>query len=659
MQDEQHDAAGDDAVGEDVTDGYVVSRASRRRANDATSVAVSAPGTDETPSDDDIAKEAGRAARTARRERKRQDRRRARVIGIVVGSTLGAFLLIGVAGLAWIGVRGAQAAEHVTEAKATAATITDALSDPTAMATITPDLIADTSAARELTSDPIWRAYEALPWLGPQLEATATTIAAVDDVVQDALVPLTDAATGFSLDTLRPSGGAFDVEAIASLKGVAQIATDSLAAAQASVEAIDTSQLIGAIAAPVNEVSDLLATGYTAADALLRTSQLMPAFLGVDGPRDYLVMFQNNAEWRSLGGIIGAMAMIHTDAGTIDLVGQGSSSDFTRYPEPVLPLSDEILSIYVDKPGLYIQNVTQIPDYTIDGPLAQEMWRLETGTTVDGVLALDPVTLSYLLEATGPITLPTGEQLTAENAVTLLLNEVYERYPEPRDQDAFFAITAATVFDAIADGAADPTKLIDALARAGSERRLFIWSANLDEQAVLDGSTIQGALPVSDARTTRFGAYLNDGTGSKMDYYVTADAAVGWCPFGIDQVATMTVTLTNTAPDDAATSLPEYITGGGNHGVPPGVARTVAYLYLPPGSELVSSTTSGVGTAPGFGTNTHDGYTVLTWDTDLSPGDSATATVQVRLTQTPHLEIEMTPTIGGSGVVTAAGCPTP
>lgn len=628
--------------------------------------------TPEGTSDDEIA--ATRRAVDAEKSRRasaRKRHRRERTAGIVAASVFGGILILGIAGAAWIGIRGTLAYGHVADAQRTAQTLADSLTDPAAAAEVVPTLSADTAAARSLTSDPVWGAAEHLPWIGPQLAATATVIAAVDEVATTALEPLAQAASSFSLDTLRPTGGAFDVAAIASLTDVVTTATDSLRDASASVDAIDTTELLAPLASPVTEVRDLLTSGLTAADALRRTSELLPLALGAEGPRNYLVMFQNNAEWRSLGGIVGAMAMIHTDAGRMDLTGQGSSSDFTRYAEPVLPLSDEILGIFVDKPGVYIQNVTQIPDYTIDGPLAREMWLRETGVAVDGVFALDPVTLSYLLEATGPITLPTGEQLTSENAVPLLLNEVYARYPNPRDQDAFFAATAAVVFETIADGAAEPATLIQALARAGSERRLFMWSADPAEQAILDGATIQGDLPVTDDALTQFGVYLNDGTGSKMDYYTEATAAVGWCDASTaftqnlrpgeylreDPLATVSVTLRSTAPADAATSLPEYITGGGNFDVPAGVTRTVAYLYLPTGSEVVSSVAGDDGAATVFGTGTHEGRDVLIWETNLNPGETAAATIQVRTPPTPTLEALMTPTIGGTGLVAAGACP--
>ncbi|MGP2481120.1 DUF4012 domain-containing protein, partial [Listeria monocytogenes] len=85
-----------------------------------------------------------------------------------------------------------------------------------------------------------------------------------------------------------------------------------------------------------------------------------------------------------------------------------------------------------------IQDVTQVPDFAVGAPLAREMWRRQTGTAVDGVIAVDAVALSSLLEATGPVTLPTGDVLTSADAVPLLLDEVYRRYPDPKSHDVFF-----------------------------------------------------------------------------------------------------------------------------------------------------------------------------------------------------------------------------
>lgn len=586
----------------------------------------------------------------------------ARTAGVVTATVLGAVLVLAVLGAAWVGVRGYLAYGHLRDAQAAASAISADLTDPAVASAAIADIAADTAAARALTADPVWRLGESLPWIGPQLSAAASVAASVDDVAGSALAPLADIAATISLDALRPVAGRIDVSTFAAAQESARAAAAEVARAEASVAAIDSTPLVGPLRSAVADVAEVLGRTRDVTDAVARATVLIPAMLGADGPRDYLVLVQNNAEWRSLGGIPGALALIHTDGGVLSLAAQQTSADFPRYDTSVLPLPPEVEAIYGQRPGRWIQNVTQLPDFTLAAPLAREMWaRQNGGALVDGVAAVDPVALSYLLAATGPVALPTGDELTADNAIPLLLNEVYQRYADPAEQDAFFAAAAAAVFDAVAQGRADPRALVDALARAGSERRLLLWSARADDQDLLSGTPLAGALPASDAVASEFGVYLNDGTGSKMDYYMRADASVAWQDCELDAAgraggtAELTVTLTNDAPADAA-ALPPYITGGGVFDVPPGTARTVGYLYLPEGFDLVGATI----TDSAFGGGTHDGRQVLSFSVNLAPGASATAVVNAQTAQpgAPQLRVVQTPTLtmpAASAAVCEAG----
>jgi hypothetical protein len=573
-----------------------------------------------------------------------------RLVGVGLAWTVGAVLLgLGLA-LAWVGVRGLDAYGHLTSARATVERAVASISDPTQAADLIRDLSADTAAARELTSDSVWQALERLPWVGPQMRGVSTLAAAADHVADDALAPIVEVASTFTLEAFRPIDGRVNTAMFERIAEPAQRGAAGVAAASASVARLDDTGMLEPVRDAVDEVSQLVAKGVTATDALARATALLPAMLGAEGERDYLVMFQNNAEWRSLGGIVGAMVVVHTANGVITLTSQGSSSDFNRFDASVLPLDDEVERLYRQRPGQWIQNVTQVPDFATSAELARQMWLRERGLEVDGVIALDPVSLSYLLEATGPIALPTGDVLTAENAVRMLLNEVYLRYERPADQDAFFASAAAAVFTALSAGGADPATLVEALGRAGEERRLLLWSASPEDQSVLEDTTLAGRLPVTSDETGRFGVYLNDGTGSKMDYYVDAGVDLAWGACTVDArgrasgAATLTLTITNTAPADAATSLPEYITGGGAFRVPAGVARTVGYLYLPEGYDLLDA---GISTGAGFGGGMHDGRQVLSFGLDLAPGESGTVTATVQAPQpaAPTLIAEVTPTV--------------
>lgn len=559
----------------------------------------------------------------------------AHTTGRVFAWVLGALLVAAVVGTAWIGIRGATAYGHLVEAQRLADGTATTLRDPAAAASLVDRLSNETAAAHELTSDPVWAAAEQVPWIGPQLGAVATVAAALDQVASESLRPLTEVAAAFSVDDLRPIDGRIDLAAFTSIAGAADSGASGLSAASSAVDQIEREALLGPVRDAVDEVSALLAGTADGADALARATTLLPAMLGADGPRDYLIVFQNNAEWRSLGGIVGAMAVVHTDDGAMTMTAQGSSSDFPRYTSPVLEMDPEMQAVFKTHPARWIQNVTQSPDFSVTGPLAREMWLREMGQEVDGVIAMDPVALSYLLKATGPVKLPTGDELTADNAVQLLLNDVYMRYERPAEQDAFFAAAAAAVFGALSAGDSDPTELVAALGRAGDERRLLLWSAIDEDQAVLEGTTLTGPLPITDDEQLGFGVYLNDSTGSKMDYYVSPKTTLAWDKCAVNEdgrasgTLTLTVTLTNTAPADAATSLPDYITGGGNFGVAPGRAKTIGYVYLPEGAELRDATRTD---DQGFGGGFHAGRQVMTFTTDLAPGESVTARFTVATT---------------------------
>ena len=255
------------------------------------------------------------------------------------------------------------------------------------------------------------------------------------------------------------------------------------------------------------------------------------------------------------------------------------------------------------------------------------------------------------MSATGPIQLQTGDILTSDNAVDFLLNEVYLRYPNSAEQNLVFAHAAATVFDTLMSGGADPTVVLSALSRSADERRLLLWSAHEDEQQILAETTLSGHRPITDEDAARFGIYLNDGTGSKLGYYLDVDPQIAWTRCGPDQTseATLDLTLTNTVPADAATSLPGAIVGG-NYGVPAATLRVVTYIYLPVGANLLSTELSG---ELGFGGGNDGEYRVLSFATDLAPGDSTSAALTISLPNANPDQViaELTPAFGETSVV--------
>ena len=138
------------------------------------------------------------------------------------------------------------------------------------------------------------------------------------------------------------------------------------------------------------------------------------------------------------------------------------------------------------------------PDFPRSAQLLAARWAQDMGQTVDGVIAADPVGARYVLEATGPVTEPGGSTITAADVLQVLLRDAYRDIADPATADAFYAGVAASIFRAVGAGQGDQQGLVTALARAGSEGRIRLWSAHPDEQETLARTTIGAAFLTGD-----------------------------------------------------------------------------------------------------------------------------------------------------------------
>ena len=166
-------------------------------------------------------------------------------------------------------------------------------------------------------------------------------------------------------------------------------------------------------------------------------------------------------------------------------------------------------------------------------------------------------------------------------------------------------------------GQGPPANVVDALAQSAREGRLMVWSANPKEQALLSGTVLSGELVGVQGDSPVIGVYLNDGTAAKIGYYLRTDvvATPTGCRADGSQTVSVKVTLTNTAPANAA-DLPPYIASG--NAIPKGQVRTNVLLYAPFGGRVDDVRVSSG--AQGAFSQTHDGLAVVGKTVQLKPG---------------------------------------
>lgn len=574
-------------------------------------------------------------------------------------------LLLLVVWATWIAVRGLMARDALQSAASQirAAQSEASLSSLDSLGEVVDSVSQNADDAARLTSDPAWRLAEFVPWVGSNLSAFRQTTASIDDIVGEALPPLLEIADAIGPDSLTLRDGGLPIDELRQAQPSIAQASAIVSRASDTVDEIDTEAVLPQIGEAVAQVRSLAGEAAGLLSGLDTAAQLLPVMLGADGQRQYLVLFQNNAELRAGGGIPGATSVVAADAGSIGLVDQASSADFRgAAPQSVLPLTEEERSLFTPILGRFIQNATLTPDFARSGEIAQARWSQLTGQQVDGVAAIDPVALSYLLESTGPVQLADGTELTSENAVDTLLSGVYQRFADqPELQDAYFAAAAAAVFERVSSFDGDAGAMLDALSRGVDERRILVWSDDDAEQSLLEQTPLAGRLPQTTEQASAYGVFFNDATGAKMDYYL--DATIGGtsvaCRNDGRPEATVGFSLTSSAPSGAATALSDYETGGGVFGVEPGRIRTEALIYAPPGSVIIEARVDGV--AVPLEVQEHDGHPVARFVIELGPGETQAVQIDVLgdLGQSEQIAIDHTPMVRETQLLLDSGrsCP--
>lgn len=154
------------------------------------------------------------------------------------------------------------------------------------------------------------------------------------------------------------------------------------------------------------------------------------AALGYNGPRRYLILFQNNAELRPTGGFIGSYGIVDVLDGKVTKVAV----------EDVFDLDGQLVAkVIPPRPIQKISTAWSLHDanwfFDFAASARKISWFYEKagGSSLDGVIALTPQTLVRLLRLTGPIALP-PYQVTLD-AQTVLDELAYAIETAPQRSD--------------------------------------------------------------------------------------------------------------------------------------------------------------------------------------------------------------------------------
>lgn len=508
------------------------------------------------------------------------------------------------------------------------------------------------SKAYKQTSSPLWQLASVVPYVGDDISAVRTMVAAMENISSQALPQLLQAADNIDLNNVHVENGTIEISGLEASQRPLQIADDTIDKATREVKTVK------AVKTPhIAQVADVLKTAETYCEkldsvvhSLNSIVQVLPSMLGTeshanDAPRNYLILAQTNAEARPSGGLPGSLGLVTVQGGHVSLQPFVSDSEIQNADEPVVDLTAEERLLFTDKLGKDIRDVNFTPDFPRTGEIVSAMWNRQYGVAVDGVIAIDPLFLQNMLAVTGGVAMPDGSTLDGANTAQTLLHDVYACMV-PQETDEYFAVAAQAAFDHIMQNAGNFKSYVKALSTSVEQGHVMVWSAHEGEQNLIADSAISGKL-ITEGAKPQVGVYISDETESKMDWYLHREVTTEFQKVarnGANQY-TVHIKLQNTMTAEEAASEAEYVTGGGNI-VPKGQIKTALFIYAPANGRLVDWEFQNADDYKGV--TLHNGLTVGVGDVTLQPGESYEITVHVQsapdtdepltLRQTPLIE---------------------
>ena len=387
--------------------------------------------------------------------------------------------------------------------------------------------------------------------------------------------------------------------------------------------ASDVNRLFTLLSVPVvKQIASVAGVDFSPIrDEVVATIKASSWLAGADAPKRYMIAFQNSAEARGTGGILGAFAIVDMNKGAFSVVRTGSNAVLYSLKDVPVKVPAEFTKLYGKNPAI-LQNSNLSPHFPYGAEIWMGLWKKQFGEQLDGVIAVDPSSLSYVLKATGPITLASGEIITSENVVAETLQKAYKRYEKDNNARKQYLVDIMNAAASkITSGQFSKVEMAKAIKRGLIENRILLYSR--DQVAQKELSTVRLGGFLSKDPNNEYRAVIQNIDASKLDYYLKRSVVVETKSCKNTQQTQVRVKLTNTLK--SGHGLPAYVLTRADKGKPAdlvtGQHRFKLFIYGPTNAKLVSVSRENRRDGLGGG-SIERGRPIYVADVDLAPGES-------------------------------------
>jgi len=357
---------------------------------------------------------------------------------------------------------------------------------------------------------------------------------------------------------------------------------EGVARAHSALSRVDPEHLPQAFQEDFLRLRDRVGSLNHTLSALRHFGDVQERILGAEGPRKYLLLFQNSSELRATGGFIGSYGLLE--------LFQGKAAKFTV--DDIYNIDWQIReNIIPPKPlqeistGWSTHDANWFLDFPTSAEKISDMYEKTGGATPDGVIAFTPAVLERLLAIAGPVT-PDGYDITvtSENFVDVTQEEVEFNYDRLLNRPKKFLVDLVpALFERIQElSSQDRIALARVFLKSLEEKDILIFLRDGEEQQLVLQNGWGGEIRATD---NDFLAVVHSNINGFKTDRVVADTIAHEARIRLDGSVTDTVTV-------------ERIHAGGPHTLSfyNKVNKDYLRIYVPAGAELLSA--SGFTTLP-------------------------------------------------------------
>ncbi|MEO6713552.1 MAG: DUF4012 domain-containing protein [Mycobacteriales bacterium] len=330
------------------------------------------------------------------------------------------------------------------------------------------------------------------------------------------------------------------------------------------------------------------------AQPLVNILAVLPAAVGAETKKCYLVTLQNQAELRPGGGAPLSLTEVCFDQGAMAIAPTAHTLDLDGNKAPfVWPAVQGNEAWHAPGKALRFAAANFAPDWPTSGEELLRAYEVVSGgSRPDGVIGIDVTAMAAVLAVTGGSITTTGYgTVTTDKLVQTILIDAYQKFDVATRHNYNSELMTAIVGRVVGGG--QLTGKIRALTGTSPGRHMLMYFRDTALAQLINPTPMAGRL---DPGTGDFAAmYTTNTNASKVDAYearaVSHDVVVN-----ADGTATVTrtMTLTNNSPGYSGPYARDRGTGYATTFSRPAIA-----MYAPPGAKISGFTVTPAGRASG------------------------------------------------------------